>query len=146
MLIFKIMVPTQQGGLDEQLNSLSVQLVDMLKNEKLTLTQLLVTRIYLSDAANQLEVLHQHPLWNQLKAGAISIIEQPLLSGEKVALHCVLTTELNVVKVGIPERMKMGIGALKILFQSVRFTAAEAKSLSAEEQTTTILERRRAYT
>ena len=46
------MVPSQQGGLDEQLNSLSVQLVDMLKNEKLTLTQLLVTRIYLSDAAN----------------------------------------------------------------------------------------------
>ena len=42
MLIFKIMVPSQQGGLDEQLNSLSVQLVDMLKNEKLTLTQLLV--------------------------------------------------------------------------------------------------------
>ena len=135
MLIFKIMVPSQQGGLDEQLNSLSVQLVDMLKNEKLTLTQLLVTRIYLSDAANQLEVLHQHPLWLQLKAGAISFIEQPLLSGEKVALHCVLTTELNVEKVGTPERMKMSIGALKILFQSVRFTAAEAKSLSAEEET-----------
>ena len=135
MLIFKIMVPSQQGGLDEQLNSLSVQLVDMLKNEKLTLTQLLVTRIYLSDAANQLEVLHQHPLWQQLNAGAISVIEQPLLSGEKVALHCVLTTDSKVKKIGTPERMKMSIGSLKMLFQSVRLTESEARSLSSEEQT-----------
>jgi hypothetical protein len=76
----------------EQINRLH-KVFDNLRKGKLKNALPVITRYFLSDAANQLEEL-QDSINPQL-TGAISIIEQPPLNGTKTALWAYLQTDMD---------------------------------------------------
>lgn len=77
----------------EQINRLH-KVFDNLRKGKLKNALPVITRYFLSDAANQLEEL-QDSINPQL-TGAISIIEQPPLNGTKIALWAYLQTDMDI--------------------------------------------------
>lgn len=145
MLEFKLLTPVVKGGLNEQLDSLYLSLGAMMKECAWSINQLLFTRIYLTDSANQLQDVMSHKLWKSLIEGAVSVIEQPLLCNRKVALCCAFSTETDICKTGSYDRLKITIKNLVLLFHSVRFVTAESLGLSSEEQTVEAFKRHEVF-
>lgn len=130
------------GCLGEQLHELKVALRSWMTEKGLTPADLLQTRVYLTDAANQWKELRSHPLYAcYLSLGAVSYVEQPLLDGSKVALQLWFCTRPGLKKRGTPECMTAEWDDVKLLFHSVRFDASEVRGLAAEEQTRLAFER-----
>ena len=133
---FQIFTSQCDDDFDAQVLSLETQLALWMFENSLSLEMLMATRVYLSDAANQLESFKQSELYlNVLSKGAVSYIEQPLLNGSKVALQLWYVTEGAIEKEGTPDCLKVKVDQITYLFQSVRFQAAEVKGWTADEQT-----------
>ena len=134
--IFDILSPKVKTTLCEQLDDLYVSLSSLLDTKKVTLQQLLFVRIYLTDAANQMSIVKAHKLYQELLSeAAVSYIEQPLLDGSKVALNLLFLNEENIEKEGTPDMLKATFSEGKMLFHTVRYSAAEIEGLDAEAQT-----------
>ena len=133
---FQIIEPHCGLGLKEQLDEVEILLYDLMKREMFTLENLLQTRIYLTDAANQLSFVEQSNLYKEyLTAGAISYIEQPLLSGAKIALQVCFTPSRGAVKSGTPDCLKVVVDGITMIMHSVRFAADEVVEMDSEQQT-----------
>ncbi len=93
------------------------------------------SRAFLSDSANQLEILKKHPLFTEvLSRGAFSYVEQPPLDGSKMQLL------MNVVPDGIGlsgtyDKCVLRVGDKCHLWQSVRFKPEETVGKTAYELT-----------
>ena len=134
--IFQILTSQCSGSFDTQLLNLEKQLALWMIENSLCLDQLISSRVYLTDAANQLEKFTQSVFYKEaVSKAAVSYIEQPLLDGSKVAIQLWFATGVQVVKDGTPDCMRIKIGELCLLFQSVRFQENEVRGWSAEEQT-----------
>lgn len=121
---------------EKQLSDLQEQLQRWLQARGLSVGHLVFSRVYLTDAANQAEVLRRHPLYGAcLSVAAFSYVEQPLIGGAKVALHAWVVDAEDILRSGGSDRMKVRIGAVNLLFQSVRLKEEEARGLGAYEQT-----------
>lgn len=127
------------ASLAEQAASLCEQL--LLVTEHNPIGNLLQARLYVSDAANQCDALRAMPLHEVLApTGVYTYIEQPPLGGHKLALLLWFAAERVVERKS--EHLPDGHFAtlttadgLTYVIQSVRFTADEARGLSAYDQT-----------
>lgn len=133
------------GSFVQRLDGLYAQLKSRLEKEGYETASLLCTRVYLSDAANQIDVLKSHPLYQELLGkGAFSYVEQPPLDGCKIALKAVVTHD-EITKSGTPDRLIVTHGGVRHLFQSVRLTADEASRLTPRQQTIEAFDRHIAW-
>ena len=133
---FQILEPKCGLGLKEQLEELEILLFHLLCQEMVTAEQLLQTRIYLTDAANQLRFVEDSNLYKEyLSKGAISYIQQPLLSGAKVALQVCFTKRDDIIKSGSSECLQVQMGGITLLFHSVRFAVEDVRNMDSEKQT-----------
>ncbi len=134
--LFHTIRPGLSGSFSVQLQSLKTDLRAWMTAHGLTPAHLVQARAYLTDAANQLPLLLEHPLYTfYLSAGAFSYVEQPLLDGAKIALQLWLVTDGSVRKTGTPECRTVSLGEVTVCFQSVRLTEEEARGKDAREQT-----------
>ena len=134
--IFQILEPHCGLGLKQQLEELEILFYSFMKRELLCCSNLLQTRIYLTDAANQLDIVRTSNLYEEfLSAGAVSYIQQPLIGGEKVALQLCFTRSSQVVKTGTSDNLKIEVDGLTLFFHSVRFSPEEVRGMDSEEQT-----------
>lgn len=133
---FQIIEPHCGLGLKEQLDELEDLFCSLMREESLSLSNLLQSRIYLTDAANQFKTVTASSLYkNYLSAGAVSYIEQPLLSGAKIALRLWFFRNDRIQKSGTTGCMKVVADGITMFFHSVRFSADEVSGLDAEAQT-----------
>ena len=133
---FHIIEPHCGLGLKEQLDELEILYFRMLQSQLLLPSSLLHSRIYLTDAANQLDLVKASNLYKEfLVEGAVSYIQQPLLSGAKVALLVCFSMSSSVKKTGNPDCMKAVVDDVTMIFQSVRFSEEEVANMDAEAQT-----------
>lgn len=133
---YTTLVPVSGGTFERQLLELKGLLRSWMERHGLTTAALLQTRVYLSDAANQWSRFQQDALYTHyLSSGAVSYVEQPLLCGAKAGLQLWFNASPGLQKAGTPDRMVVKVAGAKLLFQSVRFTAAEARGRDAGEQT-----------
>lgn len=137
--LFRILTPAIGLDFVGQLNDLQAQLQQLVRCEGYALASLLQARFYLSDAANQAQVLFEHALYQSLQpTGVVSYIEQPPLGGGKVALLLWWTGE--TVTHREVERLDNGVLAvihtdrLTYYMQSVRW-GSEAQGWNEERQT-----------
>lgn len=130
---FSLLSPSQSrlATFAEQLEDLNRQFEDLVKSGDPDLRNLLQARFYLSDAANQYEELMQCDLAKGLvELGAFAYIEQPPLSGTKVALLLwfvggeVLGRE--VVSLPLGQLLALKTGKLTYYLQTVRFAGDDA--------------------
>ncbi len=134
--IFTILQPQVLGGFAAQLESLKSELEAYLHAHGLTTDRMVMSHVCLTDAANQLAELKQHPLYTDfLVASGFSFVEQPLLDGRKVALQLWFINRPDVVKTQLEDTLLVEVGGEKLLFQSVRFSEQESKTMDAEAQT-----------
>ena len=100
-------------------------------------SNLLFSRVYLTDSANQLSFFLSHSLFSDcLSFGAISYVEQPLIGGAKVAVQAWIVDAGSILKKGTPEKMEIKIGdSVIFFFQSVRFKELEVDGKNACVQT-----------
>lgn len=134
--IFQIIEPKVRGTFADQLACLKQDLRQWMMDNELTPAQLLFTRVYLSDAANQWGDLLHHPLYScYLSVGAISCIEQPLLSGAKVALQLWFSKSKNLHKSGTPDCLEVALDKATLFFHAVRFAEEEVKGTDGKWQT-----------
>jgi len=134
--VFDILVPLKKGALKVQLDELYRLLLDFCESKELSIGQLVIARLYLTDAANQLKKVREHQLFRFLSEGtAVSYIEQPMIGGCKVALSLMFLNEDGIYKEISDGVVKMECSDGKILFQTVRFKADEASEMNEEEQT-----------
>ena len=96
--------------------------------------RLVWSRAFLSDAANQLDELFSHSLYDALKEGAFSYVEQPPLNGCKIVLLIGVTTD-DIQVSGTPEKRIIISNGERYLFQSVRFTKEESVGMTPKQQT-----------
>ena len=135
-LYFQILEPHCGLGLKEQLDELEILLYHLMIREFLTQDNLLQTRIYLTDASTQLDEVLQSNLYEEyLSNGAVSYIQQPMISGAKVALQLCFTRSNGVVKSGSTDCLKVELDGITLLFHSVRFDEVEVKGMDSESQT-----------
>jgi len=132
----KLFVPQPAGSFKDRLNDLGHQVESFLAESGLSQENIFWSRIYLSDAANQLEDVLNHNLYQEILAkGAFSYIEQPPMDGSKITLMLSFVPECRLVKKGTPDRMEITCGNVTYLYQSVRLTETEAEALTAKQQT-----------
>jgi enamine deaminase RidA (YjgF/YER057c/UK114 family) len=137
-LLFKA---RNHGTLTEQIDSLAGEIKQRLDEDFNSTAGLVWSRVYFSDAANQLEVFLKHPLYGDtLSKAAFSYVQQPPLDGSKIAVKIVATKDL-IEKIGTPDRCVITDGNARYLFQSVRFTAGEAARLSPYDETVEAFDR-----
>lgn len=123
------------GTFTERLDELHGQFTNKLAELRVGQDGLMWTRLFLSDAANQLPGVLQHPFYKEvLSQAAFSYIEQSPLSGSKVALMAGITPD-EVQREGTPDRFILKHNGKRFLFHSVRFTAEEAVAMDAKQQT-----------
>lgn len=126
----------------EALDDLKRSLAAWLGSRRAGPDNLIWSRAYLTDPANQLHELKDHSLYGDILAkAAFSHVGQPLLDGSKIALVFAADLDAAVVKKGMPDRMAVEYGDAEVFFQSVRLADAEAEGLSAKEQTELIFNR-----
>lgn len=137
--LFHIVQTPNNGTLTAQADDLLRQIEMLHQQEKSRGRELFQMRIYVTDAANQCEVLRSHPLVVRFAPlGVVSFIEQPPLGGGKVAVllwYFEGKMEGRAVE-NTPEGtcLTLRMDGLAYILHTVRF-GAEAAALSAEEQT-----------
>ena len=98
---------------------------ECLSLEKQSGRQLHYTKIFLSDAQNQYQLLVESPLYQELlDETAISVVEEAPADGSKISLL-----------------MKTGEGKAPFLFHSLRLTEGETKGLNSYTQTIMLFEK-----
>ena len=133
------------GGFSARLGSLTEKLLGKFKALGLGPDHLVWSRIYLSDAANQLEAVKSHTLYRDiLSQGACSFVEQPPLDGSKIGLMVSLTPDA-IERIGTAEQRIVKCGATRHLFQTVHFTVAEAAAMTVRELTVEAFHRHGAW-
>lgn len=133
-LIFDIVAPTT-GSFEERLSWMTTAFDERLRAKGWGLEHLVWSRVFLSDAANQLDEVLKHPLYaERLSKGAFSYIEQPPLGGCKIAL-VVCLSEDELIKSGTPDKCILACHGCRHLYQSVRFSVEEARAMSPKQQT-----------
>ena len=133
------------GSFLVRLDNLTEKFRDKIKTLGLSLEHLVGVRAYLSDASNQWKVLREHRLYTEmLSQGAFSYVEQPPLNGSKISLM-VWMTEDEVERSGSAEKRVVSCHGCRQLFQSVRFTQAEAAAMTPKEQTVEAFKRHGAW-
>ncbi len=131
-----ILTPKSRKSFQERLDDLYCQVVTMLETYKADVNNLFWFRAYLSDAANQLEVLLNHSLYIEfLSQGAFSYIEQPPMDGSKISLLLSIAPGLHLHKEGSPDKMSISYNKITYLYQSIRLTETEAENFSVMGQT-----------
>lgn len=124
------------------LDSLMQSMESWLTSKKVGIGNLIWSRVYLTDPANQLLPLKKHRLYEEiLSRGAFSYVGQPLLDGSKIAVVFAVDLEASTVKEGTPDKMSVKYGDAEVFFQSVRLTDEEADGLTAMQQTELIFAR-----
>lgn len=99
-------------------------------------TNLIWTRIFLSDAANQIDSLKAHPLYQEVLAkGSVSYVEQQPLSGCKIALLMGISPKAAIRRQGEAGQMMFENEGKRFFFHSVKLTDEEVGSLTPREQT-----------
>lgn len=133
---FATITPTERGTMAEQLQSLKVELRRWLTEHAMTQGNLVMSRIYLTDAANQWTAVKAHSLYTcYLAVAACSYVEQPLLDGCKVALQIWCVNQPATTKTVLKDGVLVECGGTKLVFHTVRFNADEVRGLDAREQT-----------
>ena len=134
---FKIITPHNvRAGFAEQLDEVKQELRNWMVLEGVTPAALLSSKVFLTDAANQKDILFSHSLYTcYLSVGAVSCIEQPVLSGVKVALRLWFCNAPDLIKQGTPDCLIAHAGGKDFIFHTVRFTSQESFALNGEEQT-----------
>lgn len=142
MFLFEVFHPVGGTTLAEQMQSVKRQLRDWMDRQSVGLGELLFSRSYLSDVANQLPVWQQDSLYTHyLRAGAVSYIEQPQAAGAKISLWVWFVKDEPLVKSGTPEQLTARLGHDILYFQSVRLTAQEVAGRDGAGQTEYALEK-----
>ncbi len=127
-----------QGGkpFEEQVCELKNMLREWLQSEGLSPADMVQARVYLTDVANQWAAVEASSFYAcYLSAAAVSYVEQPLLTGAKIALQVWCMRTANLQKKGTPDCLIVKADGMRYLFHSLRLTDAEAKDLDAEQQT-----------
>lgn len=133
---FTTLHPQVNGTFDEQLQSLKVALRTWLAEHQITPGNLVMARLYLTDAINQMPTLRRHSLYTRyLQQGGFSFVEQPLLDGRKVALQIWCVDAPGMVKTAFGEGVVVEAGGSKMIFHSVRFRPDEVRDADARRQT-----------
>ena len=132
---FPLFEPQGGGSLQAQLAEIEAQTARFMSGNSLSPRHLLMTRVYLSDAANCQPELENHKLTREvLNAGFVSYVEQPPLSGCKVALQQWWIGDDDLQKSGTPDRLVARLGALAFYFQSVRFAGGVGEDTTPDAQ------------
>lgn len=136
---FYILSPRMGGTLAEQTDDLQEQLCGLCNQGNHSLSTLLQARVYVSDAANQCNVLRQHKMVQQLTAtGVCNFVEQPPLNGFKVSLLLwFLDAPVDVRKVYNDvdgQLAEIHSGAITYYYHTVRF-GNENDDENSEKQT-----------
>ncbi|HCE47573.1 MAG TPA: translation initiation inhibitor [Prevotellaceae bacterium] len=136
MNYISLLVSTKPEGLfHERLDDLFLKVKAEMSRLGLQPANLAWSRIFLSDSANQLELLENHPLFvSLLSRTAFSYVEQPPLDGGKIQLLLNLVPE-GVVSSGTHDKCVLQVGGKRHLWQSIRFKPAETKGKTAYELT-----------
>ena len=136
MFLFQVITPKEGQTLAQQLNSVQQQLHAWMEHNGMTDSELLFSRTYLSDAANQQQGWEAHPLYQRtLQKGAVSMIEQPTAGGEKISLWVWFVKGQRLQKCGTPDRLVAQIDDDTLYFQMVRLTGLSASEQDGCQQT-----------
>lgn len=128
MFLFQVINPQEGQTLAQQLDSVEQQLHAWMELNGMDQGQLLFSRTYLSDAANQQQAWEAHSLYQQiLSEGAVSVIEQPAVGGEKISLWVWFVKDQSLRKSGSPNRLVAQIDNETLYFQSVRLSGNAAQ-------------------
>lgn len=127
---FHILYPSCTGSVSEQADNLASQLGSLTCSGVFRPDSLLQARLYVSDASNQCEEIRRSRLFRMLHpTGAFSYIEQPPLSGVKIALLLWLAGgEVEGRRVEFfphGQILELKAGGLVYLMQTVRFRGDE---------------------
>ncbi len=132
---FGVLSPSCQGDFAEQLHDVSDDLAHWMKERKLVPAHLVMVRVCLTDAANQMPLLRQHVLYTEYFAGCgFSFVEQPLLNGAKIALQVWALGCSGMHKTVADDCVTIEAGDDIMLFHSVRFSPEEARSMDVYQQ------------
>lgn len=146
MFFFQVFRPERPDTFARQVQSVERQLAEWMQQCGLTARQLLFSRIFLSDAANQWAAAQESALLaDVLSQGAVSYIEQPNADGAKISLLVWFASTENLEKKMSPGQMQVRLGNDRLFLHTVRLTAAEAQGLNAREQTELAFERHCAW-
>ena len=136
MFLFQVINPKEGQTLSQQLDSVQQQLHAWMESESVAASDLLFSRTYLSDAANQQQAWEAHPLYQAtLQEGAVSVIEQPAVGGEKISLWVWFVKGQRLQKSGTPHRMVAQIDNDTLYFQTIRLTGLSASEQDGCQQT-----------
>ncbi len=126
----------------QALDDMKRSLESWLNSRRISPDNLMWSRVFLTDPANQWCELKEHSLYcDILSKAAFSHVGQPLLDGSKIALLFAVDLDAAVVNKGTPDKMIVEHGDAEVYLQSVRLTDAEAEGLSVKEQTELIFGR-----
>ena len=89
----------------DELDKIYEQYIEAAEQLGLGRNSLIASRIYLSDAANQVKSLSRSKLYNELKEGAVSVIQQASLQGGSVSL---LMYHVKSAENSTPEKIFFG--------------------------------------
>ena len=132
---YPLFEPQGGGSLQAQLAEIEAQTARFMAENSLSPRHLLMTRVYLSDAANCQPDVENHKLTREvLNAGFVSYVEQPPLSGCKVALQQWWIGDDDLQKSGTPDRLVARLGELAFYFQSVRFASGVGEDTTPAAQ------------
>lgn len=146
MFLFQVFRPERQVSFAQQVQSVARQLTEWMQQRGLTTKQMLFSRVFLSDAANQWAAVQESPLFAEiLSQGAVSYIEQPNVDGAKISLLVWFASTADLEKEVSQGQMQVRIGSDRLFLHTVRLTAAETKGLSACAQTELAFERHCAW-
>lgn len=136
MFLFAVFHPTEGMTLFEQLLSIKRQLRAWMAAQSVGAGELLFSRTYLSDVANQLTTWRQDSLYlHYLQAGAVSYVEQPPADGAKVSLWVWFVKDQPLIKSGNPDRLTARLGRDVLYFQSIRLKSDEVNGWDGVRQT-----------
>lgn len=131
---FRIFTPNGKATFEEQLAEMYALLSAYLAERGGARAALLHTRIYLTDIVNRRSALEQSGLYVELLSqGAVSMIEQPMLSGVKVALLVWTMSGAEMEKTGTSETLVARVGDETMVYQSLCGLSLQGKT--ADEQT-----------
>lgn len=133
------------GSFQERLDDLFLRTKAEMSRLGMQAANLAWSRVFLSDSANQLELLKKHPLFvSLLSRAAFSYVEQPPLDGGKIQLLMNLVPE-HIEVSGTHDKCVLQVGGKRHLWQSVRFKPSEAKGKTAYELTREAFRRHREW-
>ena len=97
-------------SVSEGLDDIYTSMKQWFSSREIAFDNIIRSRVYLTDPANQLEVVRSHALYTDvLSRGAFSYVGQPLLNGAKVAVMFVVDLDSKAVKRGSPDKMIIGL-------------------------------------